>query len=444
MEKDPRIRVVILGAGGRDFHNFNMVFRRNSRYLVLAFTATQIPFQEGRRYPPALAGPLYPDGIPILDQGDLPSLIRREKVDEVVFAYSDVSHQEVMQTASTVLAMGADFRFLGPERTMLASPHVPVLSVCSVRTGCGKSPLTRYLCRLLQEMKRTPVVVRHPMAYGRLELREAEAFEILEDLDRYQCTLEEREEFEPLIKLGVPLLAGVDYEMVLKQASRRGDVIVWDGGNNDFPFLRSGLEIVLTDPFRPGDEISYYPGMVNLLRAHVLIQSKADGASGRGIRLVEKNIRRFNPSAQVLTGALEIHLADPEAIRGKRVAVVEDGPTLTHGGMAFGAGVVAARNHGAKEIVDPRPFAVGSLIEVYRRFPHLKQVVPAMGYSKLQIADLEATLEAIPCDLILSATPVDLGRLFQIARPLLRVTYEFRQLGGDSLAGIVDKFLCGK
>jgi predicted GTPase len=441
MEKDPRTRVIILGAGGRDFHNFNMVFRRNPDYFVMAFTATQIPFQEGRRYPPELAGPLYPDGIPILDQKDLRSLICRRKVDEVVFAYSDVSHQEVMQTASLALAMGADFRFLGPGRTMLPSPRVPVLSVCAVRTGCGKSPLTRHLCRLLQKMGRTPVVMRHPMAYGRLELRESEAFDTLEDLDRYQCTIEEREEFEPLINLGVPLLAGVDYELILEQATQRGDVIIWDGGNNDFPFLRSGLEIVLTDPLRPGDEISYYPGMVNLLRADVVILAKAEGASSRGIKLVEKNIRSFNPSARVLSGALDVHLANPEAIRGKRVAVVEDGPTLTHGGMTFGAGVVAARRHGAQEIVDPRPFAVGSLVDVYREFPHLKEVVPAMGYSELQLADLKATLAGIPCDMILSATPVDLGRLLHLARPLHPVTYEFRELGGNSLVAIVEKFL---
>jgi predicted GTPase len=440
MGKDRKTRVVIMGAGGRDFHNFNLVFRKNPDYQVVAFTATQIPFQKGRCYPPALAGPLYPKGIPILGQDELPSLIRYEKVDEVIFAYSDVCHQEVMRTASMVLALGADFRFLGPERTMLPS-RLPVISVCAVRTGCGKSPLTRYLCRLLKRKNRRPVVVRHPMAYGRLELRKAEVFESLEDLDRFQCTLEEREEYEPLINLGVPLLAGVDYEIVLAEAIQRGDIILWDGGNNDFPFYHPGLEIVMADPLRPGDEISYYPGMVNLLRADVVVMAKADGAPAEGVALVEKNIRRFNPSAEVLSGALEVLAADPEAIRGRRVAVVEDGPTLTHGGMAYGAGVVAARRYGAQAIVDPRPYAVGSLADVFRAFPHLAQVVPAMGYSPDQLSDLKATLEAIPCDLILSATPVALGDLLHLVRPLLRVTYEFRELKDGSLEARLDKFL---
>lgn len=443
MRENLKNRVVIVGAGGRDFHNFNLVFRKDSDCRVVAFTATQIPFQEGRRYPPALAGPLYPEGIPILDQEELPSLIRYGKVDEVVFAYSDVAHQEVMQTVSRVLALGADFRFLGPQRTMLASP-VPVLSVCAVRTGCGKSPVTRYLCRLLKERSRSPVVVRHPMAYGRLDLRKAEVFESLGDLDRFQCTLEEREEYEPLIQLGVPLLAGVDYEAILGEATRRGDVILWDGGNNDFPFYRPGLEIVLTDPLRPGDEISYYPGMVNLLRADVVVLAKAGGASAEGIDLVKSNVRRFNPSALVLPGALEVFAANPEMIRGKRVAVVEDGPTLTHGGMAYGAGVVAARRYGAQSIADPRPYAVGSLAEVFRAFPHLQQAVPAMGYSRDQLADLKATLEAIPCDLILSATPVDLSNLLHLARPLHRITYEFRELEGNLLEKRVETFLRGE
>lgn len=435
-----RKRIVIMGAGGRDFHNFNMIFRNDPHFEVIAFTATQIPFQEGRRYPASLAGPLYPEGIAVVAVTELESLLRDRQVDEVLFAYSDVSHQELMAVASRVLAAGADFRLAGPDATML-SATIPVISVCAVRTGCGKSPVTRYLCRLLRQAGRRPVVVRHPMAYGRLDVREAEAFHSREDLDRYHCTIEEREEYEPLIDAGIPLFAGVDYEKILRLAERAGDVLLWDGGNNDFPFIRPDLEIVLVDPFRAGDEVGYYPGMVNLLRADVAIVAKADAAPADGMQRVKSSLAAWNPQATVVRGWLEVSADAPDAIIGRRVAVVEDGPTLTHGGMAFGAGVVAARRFAAGAIADPRPWASGTLAEVYRQFPHLELVVPAMGYSERQIADLQATLEAMPVDLILSATPVDLNRLLRLSRPLVQVCYEYREMDGEPLAERIRDFL---
>jgi predicted GTPase len=435
-----RRRIVIMGAGGRDFHDFNMLFRTDPGTEVVAFTAAQIPFQRGRRYPTALAGPLYPKGIAIVGEEDLPALIRRRRVDEVILAYSDLSHRQVMAAASRVLALGADFRLIGPERTMLKA-RLPVISVCAVRTGCGKSPVTRFLCRLLLDLGRRPVVIRHPMAYGRLSVREVEDFRAPADLDRFQCTLEEREEYEPLIALGVPLFAGVDYQMVLRRAQQAGDVLLWDGGNNDFPFLRPDLEITLVDPLRAGDEVDYYPGLVNLLRAEVVIVAKADAATPAALETVLRNVAAHNPNARLVRGALEVAVDAPEVIRGQRVAVVEDGPTLTHGGMAFGAGTVAARRFGAREIIDPRPWAVGSLVGVFRDFPHIGRAVPAMGYSVGQLADLQATLEAIPCDLIVSATPVDLGPVLRLSRPVARVTYEFRELDDHPLAETMRSFL---
>jgi predicted GTPase len=434
--KKHRRRIVIMGAGGRDFHNFNLLFRGDAASEVIAFTAAQIPYQEGRHYPATLAGPLYPAGIPVVDEKELEALVRDRQVEEVIFAYSDVSHQDLMGAASRVLALGADFRLVGPGKTMLPAA-VPVISVCAVRTGCGKSPVTRYLCEELRAAGRQPVVVRHPMAYGRLDIREVESFRTVEDFDRYQCTLEEREEYEPLINAGIPLFAGVDYRKVLQVAERAGDVLLWDGGNNDFSFFRPDLEIVLVDPFRAGDEISHYPGLVNLLRADAVVVAKADAAPADGLEAVRRNIAVWNPDAAVVYGRLEVAVATPEAIAGKRVAVVEDGPTLTHGGMAFGAAVVAARRYGAGAIVDPRPWAAGSLAEVYRQFPQLEQVVPAMGYSERQIADLQATLEAVPCDLILSATPVDLKRILELSRPLVQVHYHYREMNGNPLAQMV-------
>ncbi len=435
-----RRRVVIMGAGGRDFHNFNLLFRHSSDVEVVAFTAAQIPFQENRRYPQELAGKFYPRGIPIVSQAELPGLIRDSNVDEVLFSYSDVSHQHLMETASQVIALGADFRLAGCEATMLPS-RLPVISVCAVRTGCGKSAVTRFLCRILVRAGRKPVVVRHPMAYGHLGIRAVEHFRSLADLDRYECTLEEREEFEPLIHLGVPLFAGVDYERILAKAEREGDLLIWDGGNNDAPFFRPDLELVLADPLRAGDERCYYPGLVNLFRARVVILNKVDQASEEQVRLVVENVNRVNPAARIVEGRLDVEVADPHALSGKRVVVVEDGPTLTHGGMGFGAGTIAARRAGVAAVVDPRPGAVGSLREVFRSFPHLGNVLPAMGYSAVQLRDLSATLANIDCDLILSATPVNLAPLLELDKPLVQVSYEFVEKPEGALAAIIHDFI---
>ncbi|MEZ4599328.1 MAG: GTPase [Syntrophotaleaceae bacterium] len=435
-----RRRVLVMGAGGRDFHNFNVLFRHRNDIEVVAFTATQIPFQENRLYPPSLAGRYYPDGIPVLGEQQLGQLIHRLHVEEVVFSYSDVSHQRIMEIASTAVALGADFRLVSSERTMLQA-SLPVISVGAVRTGCGKSPVTRFLCRLLLEEGRRPVVVRHPMAYGRLGIRGVERFTSLEDLDRYECTLEEREEFDPLIRLGVPLFAGVDYGEILPLAEQEGDLLIWDGGNNDVPFFRPDLELVLADPLRPGDERTYFPGLVNLVRADAVIISKVDQAEEKALETVEENIRSFNPEAGILYGKLEVHIADREVLRGKRVVVIEDGPTLTHGDMSYGAGIIAARENGVAEIVDPRPYAVGSLQKLYRNYPHLARVIPAMGYSDEQREDLRRTLERVECDLILSATPVDLAPLLKLSKPLVQVTYEFREVPPGSLQTRVRRFL---
>ncbi len=429
-----------MGAGGRDFHNFNMLYRHLSDVEVVAFTATQIPFQENRRYPPELAGKFYPRGIPIVAQEELPGLIRDAKVDEVLFSYSDVNHQHLMETASQVIALGADFRLAGCEATMLPA-RLPVISVCAVRTGCGKSAVTRFLCRLLVRAGRAPVVVRHPMAYGRLGIRAVEHFRNLADLDRYECTLEEREEFEPLIHLGVPLFAGVDYERILTRAEKEGDLIIWDGGNNDVPFFCPDLELVLADPLRAGDERCYYPGLVNLIRAEVVILGKVDQSSEEGLRQVVENVSQLNPAAAIVEGRLDVQVADPHVLRSRRVVVVEDGPTLTHGGMGFGAGTIAARQAGVAAIVDPRPGAVGSLREVFTSFPHLGNVLPAMGYSASQLRDLAETLANIDCDLILSATPVNLASLLSLDKPLVQVSYEFVEKPPGALAGIILEFI---
>lgn len=418
------MRILILGAGGRDFHNFNLLYRHRRDVEVVAFTASQIPFQVGRRYPPCLAGPLYPEGIPIIEDHGLAETVRRLKVDAAVFAYSDISHRRIMDLASQVLSTGCDFHLVGSERTMLTAA-LPVVSVCAVRTGCGKSAVTRYVCQALLKQGRKPVVVRHPMAYGRLEQNAVQCFLNMEDLDRYGSTLEEREEYEPLLRLGIPLFAGVDYEAVLSMAVNSGDVLIWDGGNNDTPFFRPDFEIVLVDPLRAGDEVSYYPGYVNLLRADVVVVSKLSGVPDENLRLVRQNLHQAVPGKQVMQGDLDVMVENPLAVAGLRVLVVEDGPTVTHGDMAFGAGVVAARRFGAREIVDPRPYAVGSLEQVYAEYAHIDCIVPAMGYSKSQLNDLKRTLDAVPCDLILSATPVDLGRLLHIDKPIMPVTYEF-------------------
>lgn len=422
-----RRRIVIMGAGGRDFHNFNVLYRHRCDIEVAAFTSAQIPFQSDRVYPPAFAGEHYPQGIPIVGEERLEELLGQKAVDEVVFAYSDVSHARVMEIASQVVAAGCDFRLVGAEKTMLRA-SLPVISVCAVRTGCGKSPVTRFLCRKLQQGGCRPVVVRHPMAYGKLEERGVQSFRVLADLDRHMCTLEEREEFEPLVRLGVPLFAGVDYQAVLEAAQECGDVLIWDGGNNDTPFFQPDLEIVLVDPFRVGDELTYYPGLTNLLRAGVVLVAKTTGVPTANLVRIRQNIASRNARCLVAMGDLDVQVENPAIVRGKNVLVIEDGPTLTHGGMKFGAGVVAARRFGAALIVDPRPYAVGSLQEVFDECSHLDRVLPAMGYSARQIADLAQTVAAVPCDLILCATPVDLRRLIKTETPILPVRYEFKEL----------------
>lgn len=432
--------VLILGAAGRDFHNFNVFFRQNLDYQVVAFTATQIPDIAGRRYPAVLAGRLYPDGIPIFEEKDLESLIEDYSVDVVVFSYSDISHQNLMHLASRAGAAGADFWLLGPEHSQIAS-RVPVISVCAVRTGCGKSPVSRLVAAELRKHGRKPVVIRHPMPYGDLAVQAVQRFATLEDLDLQQCTIEEREEYEPHICEGTVVYAGVDYEKILHQAEKEADVILWDGGNNDTPFYKSDLEIVVVDPHRPGHELSYYPGEVNLRRADVLVINKVDTAQQHDIETVRQNIRLNNPRASVCEMACRVTVKDPELVRGKRVLVVEDGPTLTHGEMPYGAGVVAARQCGASELVDPRPYAVGSIRGTYERYQHLTSLLPAMGYSDMQRHELEETIRRTPCDLVIVATPIDLARTIKVERPNLRVTYAVEELTRPSLADYLANFV---
>jgi predicted GTPase len=429
-------RVIIMGAAGRDFHNFNVYFRDNPDYQVVAFTATQIPNIEGRRYPPELAGRLYPDGIPIYPEEELTDLIRRYQVDQVVFAYSDVSHEYVMHKASQALVAGADFRLMGTGSTMLTS-RKPVVAVCAVRTGSGKSQTTRHVCDVLRRMGHRVVVVRHPMPYGDLTAQVVQRFATYEDLDRYRCTIEEREEYEPHIDRGVVVYAGVDYERILRQAEEEADIVVWDGGNNDLPFFRPDLHIVVADPHRPGHEVRYHPGEANLRAADVVVINKVDTADPDGIAQVRRNIQEVNPQAIVVEAASPILVEDPGAIQGRRVLVIEDGPTLTHGEMAYGAGVTAARRFGAAELVDPRPYAVRSIAEAFRKYPHIGPLLPAMGYGDEQIRDLEETINATPCDLVLAATPVDIRRLLKVRYPVDRVRYELQVIGRPTLEEIL-------
>ncbi|MFQ5343460.1 MAG: cyclic 2,3-diphosphoglycerate synthase, partial [Anaerolineae bacterium] len=428
--------VVIMGAAGRDFHNFNVYFRDNPNYEVVAFTATQIPNIAGRQYPPDLAGDLYPDGIPILPESELTGLIQRERIDQVVFSYSDVSHLYVMHEASRVLAAGADFRLLGPHHTMLKSRR-HVVAVCAVRTGAGKSQTSRHVAGILRDLGHRVVVVRHPMPYGDLSAMAVQRFETYDDLARYDITIEEREEYEPHLAHGTVVYAGVDYERILRQAETEADVILWDGGNNDFPFFQPDLLITLVDPHRAGHEVLYYPGETTLRLADVVVINKMDTAPPDGINTVRQNIRQVSPSAIVVEAVSPISVDDPAPIRGARVLVVEDGPTLTHGGMKYGAGVVAARRYGAAEIIDPRPYAVGSIEETYEEYPETGPVLPAMGYSDQQIRELEETIHATPADQVLIATPIDLGRLIQLDKPAHRVRYELQVIGRPTLEEII-------
>jgi predicted GTPase len=433
-------RLLILGAAGRDFHNFNVVFRGNPDYLVVAFTATQIPDIANRRYPPELAGAhMYPDGIPIFEEKDLEKLIADKDVDAVVFSYSDISHQNLMHLASRVVAAGADFWLLGTEHTQLKS-RVPVVSVCAVRTGCGKSPVSRLVASEVRRQGCKPVVVRHPMPYGDLAAEAVQRFATLEDLDLQKCTIEEREEYEPHIRQGTVVYAGVDYERILRQAEQEADMILWDGGNNDTPFYVSDLEIVVADPHRAGHELSYFPGEVNLRRADVVVINKVDTAAQQNIETVRHNIHLSNPKATVVETACRVSVSAPERVRGRRVLVVEDGPTLTHGEMPYGAGVVAALEFGAAELVYPKPFAVGSIRGTYERYPHLTNLLPAMGYSTIQRHELEETINRVPCDLVLIATPIDLARVIKIDKPSLRVTYEVEELTHPGLVEILAQF----
>jgi predicted GTPase len=432
-------RVLILGAAGRDFHNFNVVFRNNPEYDVVAFTATQIPDIAGRRYPPVLAGPRYPDGIPIVDENRMEEIVGKNDVDAVVFSYSDIAHTNLMHLASRAVAVGADFCLLGAQRTELAS-KVPVISICAVRTGCGKSPVTRRVASELRRRGWHPVVVRHPMPYGDLAEQRAQRFSALADLDRYQCTIEEREEYEPHIIASTTVYAGVDYEAILRDAEREGDVILWDGGNNDTPFYRPDLQIVVLDPHRAGHELAYYPGEVNFRSAQVLVINKVNTAQESDVQRVRENIRVVNPMATVVEAACVVSVSDPAQVRGKRVLVVEDGPTLTHGEMPYGAGVVAARQFGAAEMVDPRPFAVGSIRSTFQKYGHISKLLPAMGYSEVQRHELEQTINAVPCDLVLVATPIDLARVIKIQKPSLRVRYEIEELTRPDLADLLGEF----
>jgi predicted GTPase len=438
----PRRRILILGAAGRDFHNFNVAYRDDAASEVVAFTAAQIPGISGRRYPPSLAGPLYPQGIPIVPEEQFEGRVSTDGVDLVVLAYSDLAHVEVMHRASRALAAGADFALLGPTSTMLRA-RVPVIAVTAVRTGAGKSPVARWLAARLRARGLRTGVMRHPMPYGDLERQAAQRFATRADLDAAQCTLEEREEYEPHLAAGGIVYAGVDTARVLALAEPESDVILWDGGNNDFPFVRPDLHIVLVDPLRAGDEIAYHPGETCLRMADAVVVSKVDSASGEAVAAVTRSARAANPRASLLRAALEIRLDDPGAVRGKRVLVIEDGPTVTHGGMPYGAGYLAAMRAGAAAIVDPRAAAAPTLLLVLQRYPHLGNVLPAMGYSPAQLAALARSIDAADADVVVAATPVDLAALLEPAKPVVRVRYEFVDLDVPGLAGVVDDFLAG-
>ncbi len=432
-------KVLIMGAAGRDFHNFNVCFRDREEYRVAAFTATQIPDIEGRKYPPALAGKLYPEGIPIYPEEELQSLIKTHGIDEVFFSYSDVSHEYVMHKASEVQAAGASFALLGPSETMIKS-RLPVISVCAVRTGCGKSQTTRKIALLLREKGRQVVVIRHPMPYGDLARQKVQRFATYEDMVRQECTIEEMEEYEPHVKEGIVVYAGVDYQAILDEAEKEAEVILWDGGNNDFPFYRPDLEIVVTDPHRAGHELLYYPGETNFRRAQVLVVNKMDSAPGEKVDTLLQNIKEHNPEATVIRANSTISVSEGGEIAGKRVLVVEDGPTLTHGEMPYGAGVIAAAKYGAARIIDPRPFAKGSIKATFRKYSHLDKVLPAMGYGKTQMAELARTIDRAECDLVVSGTPIDLGRLIKTRKRILRVAYELEEVGKPDLREVLKKF----
>lgn len=435
-----QIKVIIMGAAGRDFHDFNVFWRKHPRYDVVAFTAAQIPDIHGRTYPTELCGERYPNGIPIEPEEKLAQLIHEHQVDQVAMAYSDLPHEEVMHKAALVNAAGADFRIMGPRNTMVESAK-PVIAVCAVRTGCGKSQTSRAVTSILKSMGKRVAAVRHPMPYGDLTKQICQRFASLADLDHHDCTIEEREEYEPHIRAGNVVFAGVDYEMILGKAEKEADVILWDGGNNDIAFYRPDLYVVVADPHRPGHELRYYPGETNARLADVVVINKVATARPEDVDTVEENVRRVNPNARIIRAKSPVTVEDPAAVKGKRVLVVEDGPTVTHGEMSFGAGHVAARTHEAAAIVDPRPYAVGSIEDAFEKYPHVSEVLPAMGYGDKQMAELEATINAAECDLVLIGTPIDLGRLLTINKPTMRVRYELDDAAVNALQTEVERVL---
>lgn len=435
-----RTRTVILGAAGRDFHNFNEFFRDNEDYEVVAFTATQIPGIDDKTYPAQIAGKLYPKGIPILSEDYLEGIISKKDIDLCVLAYSDLSYMDVMHKASRVNAAGADFMLMGHDRTMLRSER-PVIAVCASRTGAGKSQTTRYIAEFLKNAGKKVVAIRHPMPYGDLVKQRVQRFAAYDDLDKHDCTIEEREEYEPHINRGSIVYAGVDYGDILAEAEKEADVILWDGGNNDMPFLKPDLMITVVDPLRPGDEISYYPGETNVRMADVVIINKIDSAYPEDVEEVRRNVREINPRALIVDAASPLIVEDPEMIHGKRVLIVEDGPTVTHGGMAYGAGYVAAMKFGASEIVDPRPYASGSIVGIFEKYDHLVDVLPAMGYGKRQVKDLQKTINAADCDTVVIGTPIDLRRVLKVKKPMARVSYDLQVIGKPDLHGILSEFM---
>ena len=434
-----RTRVLIMGAAGRDFHNFNVIYRNDPQSKVVAFTATQIPNIEGRLYPPELSGELYPDGIPILDEVDLSRLISEFKVDDVVFAYSDVSHKYVMHKASEVLKCGSNFKLLGGEKTMIKS-NKPVIAIGAVRTGSGKSQTTRRVAEVLTDAGVSVAVIRHPMPYGDLTKQKVQRFATIEDLKKHDCTIEEMEEYEPHIDRGSVVFAGIDYKAILNKAEKEADIILWDGGNNDMPFYKPDLFLVIVDPHRPGHELLFYPGESNLLMADVVVINKMDTAEPENIATVKANIASVNPGATIIEAASPVTVEKPDVIKGKRCLVVEDGPTLTHGGMKFGAGIVAAEKFGATEVVDPRPWITGTIAETFESYPDIGKLLPAMGYGEQQIKDLEATINAADCDVVIIGTPIDLRRLLHIEKPSVRVTYNLKETGRPTVANVLEPF----
>lgn len=433
-----KTKVLIMGAAGRDFHDFNTYYRDNENYEVVAFTATQIPNIEGRLYPPVLAGKLYPAGIPIHPESELTELIKKHDVDEVLLSYSDQPHKTVMNKASQVMAAGADFRLLGPKKTMIKSKK-PMVAICAVRTGCGKSQTSRKVVEYYKNKGVRVVAIRHPMPYGDLAKQAVQRFATYEDMDKHECTIEEREEYEPYVERGLVIYAGVDYGAILKEAEKEADIIIWDGGNNDTPFYKPDLHITVADPHRAGHEVSYYPGETNFRMADVIVINKMDTATPANVKIIEENIKMFNPKATVIKANSSFTVDDPKIIEGKRVLVVEDGPTLTHGEMAYGAGYFAAKKFNAKELIDPRPFAVGSIKKTFEKFTHLSEILPAMGYSPRQMKELEETINASDAESVVVGTPIDLVKLLKINKPATRVNYYLDEIGKPDIKEVLDK-----